>query len=88
VSNKKNRKFVVTNPNRKPERILEPPYGAAVATIKSPPAKVKQAFLYETKTLDPKIVRHYRYITYEIKRSLVCGAITLSALIILYFIFK
>jgi hypothetical protein len=88
MTNRKNRKFLAKNADSKPERMLRPSGHAAIAAMQTPSIEAKRAFPYGAEKLNPEITNRCRHITREIKRSLLCGAITLCALIILYFIFK
>ncbi len=88
MANRKNRKSPSKNPNRKPEVIPALSQQNSIATLQIPLIVVKPVSSHKTEELSPEIVKRHSYVISEIKRSIVCAAITLLTLVVLYIIFK
>lgn len=67
--------------------MLEPAYAGDVTATQTKLTK-KQVSIHDTAVDDPDLARRCRVAVMGIKRSLLCGTITLAVLIVLYFFFR
>ena len=87
MANRKNRKFVVKNSNNI-EKATNATAEKVVSTMERPSVAAKLVLSSRVNEVSPAIMGRSTHIASEIKRSVICAAITLTALIALYFIFK
>ncbi len=89
MANRKTRKFSVKNQNQKIVMIQKSPsQSASVATLEKNSNSGKQPDFNQTEELNSKLIKNYSNVGREIKRSIVCAAITFGVLAVLYFIFR